>query len=119
MQGLLIRAITECMWNVRLLNHKFPDGECSNGDVRLMGGPSINEGRVDYCEYNTWRTICDNEWDIHEAFIVCKELGEFGYGNGCKYSPEWTFYLYASHNTTRNIIAWRTEWKLVMTLCVC
>lgn len=47
-----------------------------------MGGSSINDGRVEYCEHNIWRTVCDDEWDMNEALVVCKEVGQH---SGCKY----------------------------------
>lgn len=48
---------------------------CTNGDVRLMGGASDNEGRVEVCYGRTWGTVCDNGWSHHDGNIVCRQLG--------------------------------------------
>ena len=50
-------------------------GNCTFGDVRLMGGKDDNEGRVEVCMRGLWGTICDNHWGVFEATVVCKQLG--------------------------------------------
>ena len=48
---------------------------CSNGDVRLIGGTSLMEGRVEVCSNNIWGTVCDDFWDTTDGSIVCRQLG--------------------------------------------
>ena len=48
--------------------------QCSNGDIRLAGGLTPNEGRVEICYQNIWGTVCDNRWDAREAMVVCRQL---------------------------------------------
>eukprot|EP00057_Strongylocentrotus_purpuratus_P025110 XP_011679584.1 PREDICTED: deleted in malignant brain tumors 1 protein [Strongylocentrotus purpuratus] len=43
--------------------------------VRLVNGPSPNEGRVEILYNDKWNTICDDKWNYGEAEVVCRQLG--------------------------------------------
>ena len=67
--------------------------QSSNYDLRLIGGYSEYEGRVEIYYNGQWGTVCDDGWGIPNANVVCRQLfgsnalsapccASFGYGSG-------------------------------------
>ncbi|XP_071819952.1 scavenger receptor cysteine-rich domain-containing protein DMBT1-like isoform X2 [Apostichopus japonicus] len=80
-------------WGVHNCGHYEDAGvRCSidNGDVRLAGGSTLYEGRVEIYYDGSWGTVCDDSWSIDNANVVCRQLGlgdaedtpQFGEGTG-------------------------------------
>eukprot|EP00731_Ephydatia_muelleri_P017374 Em0010g472a len=99
------RSLSICsVWRAEVTVHMQC---CLNHDIRLVGGYSQYEGRVEVCYNNTWGTVCDDRFDSNEAIVICKQLGHTGstaysrayYGQGS--GPIWLDDLGCSGRETR------------------
>ncbi len=48
---------------------------CNDGDVRLVGGPTPNEGRIEMCYDRVWGSLCQIRTFAEVAAVVCRQLG--------------------------------------------
>ncbi|XP_019854525.1 PREDICTED: deleted in malignant brain tumors 1 protein-like [Amphimedon queenslandica] len=58
-----------------------PVANCTDGDVRLVGGSTEYEGRVEVCINRAWGTICRYGWSTGDSNVVCRLLGHMGLGS--------------------------------------
>ena len=55
---------------------------CAHGDVRLTGGQSENEGRLEICNsLSVWGTVCNKHWTQAVSKVACHSFG-YGYEEG-------------------------------------
>ena len=45
------------------------------GTIRLVGGLTPLQGRVEIFFFHQWGTVCNNNWDLADATVVCHQLG--------------------------------------------
>lgn len=57
------------------------ESNCTEGDVRLIGGDSEYEGRVEVCVNKAWGTVCAySAWSYNDAKVVCNQIGALTLG---------------------------------------
>ena len=59
------------------LDHSLISGNCSHGELRLVGGADPSEGRLEVCINNAWGSVCDGQFDDEDASVACLQLGGF------------------------------------------
>ena len=94
-------------------NHLYADVTLNHtteeGAVRLVGGTTPLEGRVEVFLLGHWGTVCHYSWDLADATVVCRQLGypraveapesaAFGSGSG----PSWYYSVYCT-GTEQNL----------------
>lgn len=64
-----------------------------DGTIRLANGKTACQGRVEVYYQGNWGTVCDDDWVLNNAMVVCQQIGcgsavsahtnsYFGYGTG-------------------------------------
>ena len=50
---------------------------CNDGDLRLNGGSTFHQGRLEVCVNSVWGSVCDSKgvFTKDEATVACRQLG--------------------------------------------
>uniref|UniRef100_A0A673BAX5 SRCR domain-containing protein n=1 Tax=Sphaeramia orbicularis TaxID=375764 RepID=A0A673BAX5_9TELE len=122
-------SLTQCTLTeyVRTSSDHMNDASvvCS-APIRLVNGDSECSGRVEIFHEGQWGTVCDDDWGLPDAMVVCRQLGcghainahsgsHFGSGSG----PIWLddvmcggeelFLTHCRHNGFGNNNCWHHE----------
>lgn len=46
---------------------------CADGDLRLVGGLSEYEGKLEMCYNEVWGTVCDGFWNQRASEVACRQ----------------------------------------------
>lgn len=49
-------------------------GNCSDGDVKLVGGVNTTLGLLEVCINNAWGTVCNTRFGARDAQVICRQL---------------------------------------------
>jgi len=90
---------------------------CAEGGVRLTGGKTETEGRVEVCHNQTWWAISGRSyyWDVRDATVVCKHLHypsncELTHGGEKSFRPQY-YRLYNYIHRGNSLSYCCTLWK--------
>ena len=53
--------------------------QCDYGEIRLVDGTTLQEGRLELCINSSWGTVCHDNWGVRAStsdasHVVCRQL---------------------------------------------
>ena len=61
-----------------LIDASTEQSNCTDGELRLIGSATTNQGRLEVCTNGAWGSVCDSEgvFTKDEAKVACRQLGK-------------------------------------------
>uniref|UniRef100_A0AAZ1XEB8 Soluble scavenger receptor cysteine-rich domain-containing protein SSC5D n=1 Tax=Oreochromis aureus TaxID=47969 RepID=A0AAZ1XEB8_OREAU len=85
--GPVVEASNSCFDNVTSLQqcsvkgftratcgHEYDAGVLCQPPIRLVNGTDRCSGRVEILHEGQWGTVCDDDWDLRDAEVVCRAM---------------------------------------------
>ena len=73
-------AVIAIKISVYVLHWIYSAVGCPHGNIRLSGGSTSLNGRVEVCVNGNWGTVCDDFWGTVDANVSSRQLGFSGSG---------------------------------------
>lgn len=51
--------------------------QCRPGDITLLDGGWVGQGRVEVCYHGVFNTVCTSGWTLQNTRVVCMQLGYY------------------------------------------
>ena len=67
---------------------------CTDGELRLIGSGTTNQGRLELCMNGAWGSVCDSEgvFTKDEAKVACRQLGKLQVEGWVLKNFTWNFF---------------------------
>ena len=88
--------VTTCEYGVLCLLFTEPStsfANCTDEQIRLVGGGNDSLGRVEVCFNNAWGTVCNSRFGTNEAKVICRQLGFSDIGEVVYFLEEKTLFM--------------------------